>query len=97
VKKVILSAICVSWIFFAGCQAIPKTFEQGMDLLDKAAEKAEKHGTAYSGVIRWDGTVGGAWIQRGEVDTGVYLEFSVHGNAAAERPAVNSTVEKTVE
>lgn len=74
----------------AGCQTVPKSFDQGLLLIDKAATIAEKQGTAYSATIRWNGKLGGAWIQRAELDSGVIVEITFHGNAAAERAAMSS-------
>jgi len=73
-----------------GCNSAPKNFQQGLDLIDKAAAIAEKQGTAYTASIRWDGKLGGAWIQRAELDSGVTVEVNFHGNAAAERAAVKN-------
>lgn len=71
-----------------GCQSAPKSFDDALMLVDKAAAIAEKQGTAYSATVRWDGKLGGAWIQRAELDSGVTVEVNFHGNAAAERAAV---------
>lgn len=87
-KRAILSVIA-SLTLLAGCQAAPQGFEQGLQLIDKAAEIAEKQGTAYSASIRWDGKLGAAWIQRAELDSGVTVEVNFHGNAAAERETVH--------
>ncbi len=83
-----LIPIALGLMILAGCQSVPKNFEQGLMLIEKAADIAEKQGTAYNATIRWDGTVGGAWIQRGEFDSGVTVEVTFHGNAASERDAV---------
>lgn len=87
-KLIYTIAFGVVVIFATGCQSMPKSFDQGLTLIEKAADLAEKQGIAYSATIRWDGKIGGAWIQRAEVDSGVTVEASFHGNAAAERPAV---------
>ncbi len=86
-KIVIFSTI---FVLLMGCNIVPKSFEQGLQLIDKAAEVAEKQGTAYNATIRWDGKVGGSWIQRAELDSGVTVEVTFHGNAAAERPSVSA-------
>ncbi len=78
----------ITVVLVAGCQTLPTSFDQGLQLIEKAADVAEKQGTAYSATIRWDGKLGAAWIQRGELDSGVTVEVSFHGNAAAERAAV---------
>lgn len=75
-------------VLLTGCQTVPKNFEQGLQLIQKAAEIAEKQGTAYNATIRWDGKLGAGWIQRAEIDTGVTVEVNFQGNAAAERAAV---------
>lgn len=71
-----------------GCASTPKSFDQAMLLIDKAAEIAERQGTAYNATVRWNGKLGGSWIQRAELDSGVTVEITFHGNAA-ERAAVN--------
>lgn len=84
-KKIIL----LSLVFvLVGCNAVPKSFEQGLALIDKAAKLAEKQGTAYSATIRWNGEVEGLWVQGINLDSGVTVEVSFHGNAASERAAV---------
>lgn len=80
--------IVLGLILVAGCSSTPKGFDQGLLLIDKAAAIAERQGTAYSATIRWNGKVGGAWIQRVELDSGVVVEVNFHGNAAVERAAV---------
>lgn len=85
--KKLLALTCI--LFILGCQSVPKGFDQGLALVDKAADLAEKHGTAYTANLRWDGKLGAAWIQRAELDSGVTVDFTFHGNAAAERDAVN--------
>lgn len=84
-----LSVITISCVLFAlGCNATTKNWDQGLALIDKAAKIAERQGTAYTATIRWDGKLGGAWIQRAEIDSGITVEVNFHGNAAAERAAV---------
>ena len=73
-----------------GCASTPKSFDQALLLVEKAAAIAEKQGTAYSASVRWNGKLGGAWIQRGELDSGVTVEVNFHGNAAAVRAAVKA-------
>lgn len=88
-KTPIIVTILIALLLVApGCNTVPKSFEQGLQLIEKAAAVAERQGTAYSATIRWDGTVAGSWIQRAELDAGVTVEVSFHGNAAAERDAV---------
>ena len=82
--------LSVIMILAIGCQTLPTSFDQGLQLIEKAADVAEKQGTAYNATIRWNGKLGAAWVQRGELDTGVTVEVSFHGNAAAERAAVKS-------
>lgn len=87
----IISMLAIGIVLaLAGCQSIPKSFDQGLQLIDKAAAIAEKQGIAYSATIRWDGKLGGAWIQRAELDSGVIVEITFHGNAATERAAVSA-------
>lgn len=85
-KKILISICCV--FLFAGCAALPKSWDEGLALIDKAAEIAERQGTAYTAKISWNGKFGAAWIQRAELDSGVTVEVNFHGNAAAERDAV---------
>ncbi|MHA2279451.1 MAG: hypothetical protein ACXAC5_00970 [Promethearchaeota archaeon] len=85
--KKLLTLICV--LFTLGCQAAPKSFDQGLALIDKAAEIAQKQGTAYTASICWDGKLGGGWIQRAELDSGVTVEVNFHGNAASERATLS--------
>lgn len=88
-KSIYAIALGFIVVLATGCQGTPKSFEQGLLLIDKAAEIAERQGTAYSATIRWNGKVGGSWIQRAELDSGVTVEVNFHGNAAAERAAVD--------
>ncbi len=75
-------------VLATGCASTPKSFDQALLLIDKAAAIAEKQGTAYTATVRWNGKVGGSWIQRAELDSGVTVEVNFHGNAAAQRAAV---------
>lgn len=85
----LVSILAIGLLVLAiGCASTPKSFDQAMLLVDKAAAIAEKQGTAYSATVRWNGKLGGAWIQRAELDSGVTVEVHFHGNAAAERVAV---------
>lgn len=77
--------LTLSILLFAGCNATPKNFDQGLKMIEKAAEIAEKQGTAYTANLRWDGKLGASWIQRAELDSGVKVDITFHGNAAAER------------
>lgn len=84
-----LSMLTIGFLILtAGCASTPKSFDQALLLIDKAAEIAERQGTAYNATIRWNGKLGGSWIQRAELDSGVTVEVTFHGNAAAERVAV---------
>lgn len=86
-KKIAIFSIL---LVLTGCAAVPKSFDQGLQLINRAAKIAEQQGTSYSATIRWNGKLGGAWIQRGELDSGVTMEISFHGNAAAQRPSVST-------
>lgn len=84
--KLLLVSLCL----LTGCASTPEVnFDRALMLVDKAAALAEKQGIAHTSTIRWDGKVGVSWIQRGELDSGVLVEITFHGNAAAERAAVN--------
>ena len=87
-KLIYAIALGVIVVLATGCQSLPSSFDQGLELIEKAADLAEKQGIAYNATIRWNGKIGGAWIQRAELDSGVTVEASFHGNAAAERSAV---------
>lgn len=86
--KLISTFAFVTVLVLTGCQSLPTSFDQGLVLIEKAADLAEKQGIAYTSTIRWNGKVGGAWIQRAELDSGVTVEANFHGNAAAQRATV---------
>lgn len=83
---IVMGILCV--FLLSGCQSSTASFNQAMELIDKAAAVAEKQGTAYNATLRWNGKIGGGWIQRIEVDSGVSVEIHFQGNAAAERATV---------
>ena len=89
-NKALLSILMCLILFSVGCEGTTdKGFDQGLQLIEKAAELAERQGTAYNATIRWDGTIEGAWKQGIELNSGVTAEVSFHGNAAAERQSTS--------
>lgn len=87
-KLIYVIALGVVVVLAAGCQSMPTSFDQGLMLIEKAANLAERQGIAYSSTIRWDGRMGVTWGQRAELNSGVTVEANFHGNAAVERATV---------
>ena len=80
-------SLCVS--FFGGCIsacATDQAFNQGMAMVDKGADLAQKHGLAYHVSMRWNGNPKVEYTQSVGLNTGVDMELRFDGNAAAGRP-----------
>ena len=79
----VLVGTCLS-----GCATMPKTFEQGLELIDKGADLAEKQGVAFNATLEWNGDVGVSFKQVGALETGMLVKLNFHGNAASQRATV---------
>lgn len=78
---VLFLAGCLCLPIVVGCAAQPKTFDEGLQVMDKFAEVAERQGASWYADLTIDGAprvTAGYTVQ---ADTGIRLRLHAQGNA----------------